>query len=164
MYDKSGVKKGIHGDNKSDKKGYKAKINIGADGNYIELAENSLYKGSSVEQGKDNKFHKNAQSWDYYVKTIKSDGNYFDVLINVKDTGNEHYVYDITLKDDFEDYTVDELNKLSEDFVKYHDKYCLGVCVEKSLHMLFHKMYGDINDEEQWNLFVKKFNKGEILH
>lgn len=72
--------------------------------------------------------------------------------------------YDIAVKDDFEDYTVDELNKLSEDFVKYHDKYCLGVCVEKSLHMTFHKMYGDINDEEQWNLFVKKYNEGEILH
>lgn len=72
--------------------------------------------------------------------------------------------YDIMLKDNFEDYTVDELNKLSEDFVKYHDKYCLGVCIEKGLHMLFHKMYGDINDEEQWRLFVKKFNEGEILH
>lgn len=99
LYDKSGVKKGVHGDKKSDNKGYKAKINIGADGNYIELAENSLYTGSAIEQGKDNAFHKNAKAWDYYVKTIKSDGNYFDVLINVKDTGNDHYVYDITLKE-----------------------------------------------------------------
>lgn len=81
--------------------------------------------------------------------------------IIVKDFISE---YDVVLKDDFEDYTVDERNKLSEDFVKYHDKYCLGVCVEKNLHMLFHRLYGDINDEEQWNLFVAKFNKGEILH
>ncbi len=33
------------------------------------------------------------------MKTIKSDGKYFDVLINVKDTGNEQYIYDITLNE-----------------------------------------------------------------
>lgn len=56
FYDKSGVRKGIYGDGKSDKGGLKAKINIGADGNY-------------------------------------------NVLINVKDTGRDNYVYDITLKE-----------------------------------------------------------------
>lgn len=25
-------------------------------------------------------------------------------------------------------------------------------------------VYGDINDERQWNSFVQKFNEGEILH
>lgn len=99
FYDTDGLNKGVYGDKKSDKKGYKAKINIGADGNYIELAENSLYVNSSEESGKDNRFHKDAKTWDYYVKTIKSDGNYYDVLINVKDTGNNQYVYDITLKE-----------------------------------------------------------------
>ena len=99
FYDTDGLNKGVYGDKKSDKKGYKAKVNIGADGNYIELAENSLYVNSSAESGKDNRFHKNAKAWDYYVKTIKSDGNYYDVLINVKDTGNDQYVYDITLKE-----------------------------------------------------------------
>jgi hypothetical protein len=98
FYNEDGLNKGVYGDNKSDKKGYKAKINIGADGNYIELAENSLYDGSSTESGKTNKFHEDAKTWDYFVKKIKSDGYYFDVLINVKDNGNDHYVYDITLK------------------------------------------------------------------
>ncbi len=99
QYNGRSVKKGVHGDKKSSRKGYKAKINIGADGNYIELAENALYQGSSLEHGKKNDFHSNAKAWDYYVKTIKCDGEYFDVLINVKDTGNEQYVYDITLKE-----------------------------------------------------------------
>ena len=101
MYDKAGLSKGVYGDKKSSSKGYKAKINIGADGNYIELAEHALYKGTSEEQGKEtsNGVHKDAKSWDYYEKTIKSDGVYYDVLINVKDTGNEQYVYDITLKE-----------------------------------------------------------------
>lgn len=98
LYDQMSLKKGVYGDKKSDEAGKKAKINIGADGNYIELAENALYSNSSIEQGKNSKFHKNAKVWDYYVKTIKSDGIYYDVLINVKDTGNEQYVYDITLR------------------------------------------------------------------
>lgn len=99
FYNKDGISKGVYGDKKSDKKGYKAKVNIGADGNYIELAENSLYQSSSEEQGKNNRFHRNAKEWDYYVKTIKSDGNYYDVLINVKNTGDKQFVYDITLKE-----------------------------------------------------------------
>ncbi|MBQ8395773.1 MAG: hypothetical protein IJX54_02105, partial [Oscillospiraceae bacterium] len=33
------------------------------------------------------------------MKTVKSDGRYFDVLVNVKDTGNDNYVYDMTLKE-----------------------------------------------------------------
>jgi hypothetical protein len=98
-YNKSGIWKGVYGDKKSDKKGWKAKINIGADGEYIDLAENALYTGTEDEKsGKNNRFHKDAKSWDYYVKTIKCDGNYFKVLINVKDTGENKYVYDITLK------------------------------------------------------------------
>jgi hypothetical protein len=73
-------------------------------------------------------------------------------------------IYDITLKDNFDDYSVDELDELSKMFVEYHDTYPLGVCVDKSLHIEFHKMYGDINDEQQWNAFVQKFNEGKILH
>ena len=100
LYDEAGVRKGVYGDKKSDKKGFNAKVNIGADGNYIELAENAEYdKTSSEQQGKKNKFHRDAKEWDYYVKTIKSDGIYFDVVINVKDNGNEQYVYDVQLNE-----------------------------------------------------------------
>lgn len=99
LYDETGINKGVYGDKKSSKRGYRAKINIGADGNYIELAENALYQSSKKEIGKSNRFHRDAQTWDYYAKTIKSDGRYYDVLINVKDTGNGKYVYDITLKE-----------------------------------------------------------------
>lgn len=72
--------------------------------------------------------------------------------------------YDIVLKDNFCDYTMDELDKLSQLFIKYHDTYPLGVCIDKDLHKTFHKMYGDINDEEQWNTFIRKFKEGKILH
>ena len=98
QYNNKGINKGIFGDKKSDMSGLKAKVNIGADGNYIELAENALYSGSAKESGKSNKFHRDAQTWDYYVKTIRSDGKDYDVLINVKNTEKDHYVYDITLR------------------------------------------------------------------
>lgn len=52
FYDEVGVRKNLYGDSKSDKNGFKAKVNIGADGNYIELAENARYTGSSYEIGK----------------------------------------------------------------------------------------------------------------
>lgn len=97
QYNNAGIRKGVFGDKKSDRSGLKAKVNIGADGNYIELAENALYSGSAEESGKRNKFHRDAQSWDYYVKTIRSDGKDYDVLVNVKNTEKDHYVYDITL-------------------------------------------------------------------
>lgn len=71
---------------------------------------------------------------------------------------------DVKLKDSFEDYTTDELDNIADLFLEHHNKYPLGVCIEKNLHMKFHQMYGDINNEEQWNVFVEKFNKGEILH
>jgi hypothetical protein len=98
QYNNKGINKGIFGDKKSDMSGLKAKVNIGADGNYIELAENALYSGSAKESGKSNKFHRDAKTWDYYVKTIRSDGKDYDVLINVKNTEKDHYVYDITLR------------------------------------------------------------------
>lgn len=72
--------------------------------------------------------------------------------------------YDIILKDHFIDYTMDELENLSKKFVEYHDIYPLGVCIDKKIHMIFHKMYGDINDQQQWENFVQKFNEGKILH
>ena len=71
---------------------------------------------------------------------------------------------EFALKTNFEDYTKDELDNLSKIFVEYHNKYPLGVCIDNNLHILFHKMYGDINDEDQWNNFVQKFNEGKILH
>lgn len=93
------AKKAMYGDKKSDAKGYNAKINVGADGNYFELVENSIYDHSSTEIGKktNSDIHDNVNQWDYYIKTIMVDNNIFDVLINVADKGNNQYVYDVTL-------------------------------------------------------------------
>lgn len=102
--------------------------------------------------------------------------NYQCVLTKSKDFAIHHIVSfniivknfisdnNIVLKENFEEYTTNELEQISEMFVAYHDQYPLGVCVERGLHELFHKMYGDINDEEQWVVFVQKFNERKILH
>ena len=98
--DTQGAKKGIYGDKKSSKSGFESKINIGADKNYFELLENAKYSGTSAEQGKktSNGAHENVTNWDYFVKTIKADGQLYDVLINVRNKDNGNYVYDVTVK------------------------------------------------------------------
>jgi len=100
VLDEAGIRKGIYGDKKSQNAGYKTKINIGADKNYFELLENSKYYRSSLEQGKTTAsgVHDNTLSWDYYLKTIKADGKFYDVLINVRNAGKDQFVYDVSLK------------------------------------------------------------------
>lgn len=100
VLDEAGIRKGIYGDKKSQNAGYKTKINIGADKNYFELLENSKYYRSSLEQGKTTAsgVHDNTLSWDYYLKTIKADGKFYDVLINVRNAGRDQFVYDVSLK------------------------------------------------------------------
>lgn len=72
--------------------------------------------------------------------------------------------YNIETKETFEDYSNDELSFIAKSFIEKHNKYPLGVCVEENLHNLFHHIYGDINDEFQWNDFVEKINKGQISY
>ena len=100
LLDEAGARKGVYGDKQSNIAGYKEKIKIGADNNYFELVENADYDGSQKEQGKTtlNGAHNDTQNWDYYVKTIKADGNLYDVLVNVRDTGENQYIYDVSLR------------------------------------------------------------------
>lgn len=96
----SGVGKFLRGDSKSSKNGVKAKANVAANGNYIDLMENAHYVGTATEHGEQkNSFHNDAKYWDYYWKTVIVDGTKYDVLINVKDTGKDYYTYDVTLKE-----------------------------------------------------------------
>ncbi len=95
--DKIGLQKGLYGDKKSSNAGRRAKANIGADGNYIELVENATFDHTAAEQGKTTDSHKKVTDWDYFVKEIASDGVYYDVLVNVRKTGDGEYVYDVNL-------------------------------------------------------------------
>lgn len=92
------VKKNIWGDKQSDKEGWKAKINVGAEGNIFELVENATYTGSKEEVGKRAKAHAGVLKWDYYVKRVQINGRVYDLLANVREKQDGEYVYSIGLK------------------------------------------------------------------
>lgn len=92
------VKKNIWGDKQSDKEGWKAKINVGAEGNIFELVENADYTGSKEEAGKRAKAHAGVLKWDYYVKRVQINGRVYDLLANVREKQDGEYVCSIGLK------------------------------------------------------------------
>ena len=98
-FDESDISKNVYGDKRSSFRGYRAKINVGADGNIFELVENATYNGSRAEVGKDSAAHENVQYWDYFVKTVRIDGRYYDITANVRKTDAEEFVYSIQLNE-----------------------------------------------------------------
>ena len=42
--------------------------------------------------------HKDVKSWDYFDNTVQIDGKVFDVLVNVRDKGNNQFVYNVALR------------------------------------------------------------------
>ncbi|MDY2606528.1 MAG: hypothetical protein SOV90_01155 [Lachnospiraceae bacterium] len=66
----------------------------------------------------------------------------------------------IKIRNDINDYTQEELNNILSTFRKIQSNYPLGVCLTKEIHKKFHEVYGyGNNTEEQWNDFVKNYNK-----
>ena len=98
-FEESDISKNIYGDNRSDKKGWKAKINVGADGNIFELVENSQYDGSKTEKGKKITAHRGVGHWDYFIKNVQIDGAVFDLLANVRKKADGAFVYSIQLNE-----------------------------------------------------------------
>lgn len=99
-FDDADVRKNIYGDKRSDLKGWKAKINAGADGNVFELVENAQYDGSQAEQGKALASHNGVRYWDYFVKDVQIDGSVFNLLANVRQKEDGAFVYSIQLNED----------------------------------------------------------------
>ncbi|MBO5298674.1 MAG: hypothetical protein J6B51_01175, partial [Clostridia bacterium] len=91
----------VHGDRNSDRSGGNARTNIGSGGDIFTLFENSRYEGSAPprEGTETKKGHEGVFNYDYFVKTIQSDGYYFDVVINVKENETGKYVYTVSLKE-----------------------------------------------------------------
>lgn len=66
---------------------------------------------------------------------------------------------------DIIDYDEFELKFILSIFNEYQDKYPLGICVSKSIHKLFHLIYGNrYNTIEQWNEFEKNYKNGLYKH
>jgi len=99
LFDYRDVNKNIYGDNKSDLKCWKAKINVGADGDIFQLVENSRYDGSKQESGKNIKSHKGVNHWDYYIKTVQIDNSVFDLVANIRKKSDGAFVYSLQLNE-----------------------------------------------------------------
>lgn len=98
-FDEADLRKNVYGDKKSSQKGWKAKINTGADGSIFELVENATYNGGKAEQGKKTQAHQNLTGWEYFVKTVQIDGQVYDLLANVRKKPDGEVVYSIQLNE-----------------------------------------------------------------
>lgn len=98
-FDEADLRKNVYGDKKSSQKGWKAKINTGADGSIFELVENATYNGGKAEQGKKTQAHQNLTGWEYFVKTVQIDGQVYDLLANVRKKSDGEFVYSIQLNE-----------------------------------------------------------------
>ena len=64
-------------------------------------------------------------------------------------------------KENFSDYSEEELSFILEKFLEIQSGYPLGECIDKKLHTLFHSLYGQYyNTPEQWYRFKEDYLKG----
>lgn len=92
-------------------------------------------------------------SSDFQIHHLYSFSNIFDEVI--EENG-------ISLKDNFSEYTDEELTFILDKFIMKHNEYPLGVCVRKDLHSLFHSVYGKITTKDMWDRFVDRYNNNEF--
>jgi len=64
--------------------------------------------------------------------------------------------------DDLNSYTEDQINKIKIKLFELHYKYGLGIPIYKSLHILFHKLYGKNPDQNDFNEFIIRYKYGEF--
>lgn len=77
----------------------KAKINIGANGDFLKLLENAKYDKTLKNNDKSkNDAHKTTISFAYYYKTVFVDGKAYDVIINIRNTKSGKYLYEVRFK------------------------------------------------------------------
>jgi hypothetical protein len=83
-------------------------------------------------------------------------------LYNVSSILNDIFeTYNIERKDDLTEYSNEELDNIVELFIIEQNKYPLGVCISKDIHVLFHSLYGQYrNTPEQWYQFEKDYRSG----
>lgn len=111
------------------------------------------------------------QIWDWKSKSMEA-CQWKCVLTGSKDF-EIHHLYGVSniLSDiiskyniqekQIEDYSQEELNYITNLFISEQNKYPLGVCVRKDIHVLFHKLYGQYyNTPEQWYQFESDYKNG----
>ncbi|MCZ8537716.1 hypothetical protein M9R32_11030 [Paenisporosarcina quisquiliarum] len=59
-------------------------------------------------------------------------------------------------------YSKNELTKITNALIRLHNIYGLGVCLDKEIHVLFHRIYGFETNSKDFDDFMQRFNKGEF--
>ena len=96
QFDKYTAKKNIYGKGLSDDAGYNYKLsNISK---IPQIVKTSKYKYSQVEKGKKTSQHIGVKKWHYFINTIETDNGNFNVVVNIRDKGNEQFIYEIAIK------------------------------------------------------------------
>lgn len=95
-FDKFTADKNVYAKGKSDFSGYNYKLE-----NYKQIpniVESSKYDKSKEEIGKNSIQHKKVKQWHYFTNQLNTDNGIYDVVVNVRDTGNKNSVYEIAIK------------------------------------------------------------------
>lgn len=71
---------------------------------------------------------------------------------------------DLEIYTDISNYSTQELNLIIEKIGEIHNRYPLGICLRKDIHVLFHSLYGTDGETtpQDFYEFVDKINSGEI--
>lgn len=73
-------------------------------------------------------------------------------------------ILNFEIKDNFSDYTDEELNYFLDTFLNLQTYYNEYVCITETIHKLFHKHYGyGDNTMEQWNEFVYRYKNNYYI-
>lgn len=93
QFDKFGAKKNVYSKENSDMEGYTYKLQHVDD--LPNIISSSTFVRSSPEKGKDTPQHKGVKEWHYFINKVKTENGEFNVLINIRDKGNDQYVYEV---------------------------------------------------------------------
>jgi hypothetical protein len=70
----------------------------------------------------------------------------------------------LKINNNISEYSDNELSLFTNEVIRLHKYYPLGVCLERKIHILFHRLYGKGNNTpEQFYDFKKKIENKEII-
>lgn len=95
-FDKFTADKNVFTIGNSDIEGYNYKLsNIDKLPSHV---EDSKYRYSKDETGKNTRQHKDVKKWHYFANEIDTELGKFNITVNVRDKGENKYIYEVTFK------------------------------------------------------------------
>lgn len=104
---------------------------------------------------------------EYYNYTCCLSGSHSNIIVHHCRSFNLLFdetidILNFPIKENFTDYTDEELLLFVDKFLEVQDYYNSYVCITEEIHKLFHKEYGyGDNTEEQWEEFVINYKNGK---